>query len=80
MVKLKIVKKQMTIIDDAESTPGQSRLFDLFEAEVLQYLKKNPNAWLAVFKQLDTAFEIASIEYNNETDETLVMFKFKGDK
>ncbi len=52
----------MTIIDDAESTPGQSRLFDLFEAEVLQYLKKNPNAWLAVFKQLDTAFKIASIE------------------
>jgi len=52
----------------------------LFEAEVLQYLKKNPNAWLAVFKQLDTAFEIASIEYNNETDETIVMFKFKGDK
>ena len=45
MIKLKIVKKQMTIIDDAESTPGQSRLFDLFEAEVLQYLKKNPNDW-----------------------------------
>jgi hypothetical protein len=79
MIKLKIVKKQMTIIDDAESTPGQSRLFDLFE-EVLQYIQKNPNAWLAVFKQLDTAFEIASIEYNNETDETIVMFKFKGDK
>lgn len=68
----------MTIIDDAESTPGQSRLFDLFEAEVLQYLKKNPNACLAVFKQLDTAFKIASIEYNNETGETIVMFTFKG--
>lgn len=78
MIKLKIVKKQMTIIDDAESTPGQSRLFDLFETEVLKYLKKNPNAWLAVFKQLDTAFKIASIEYNNETDETIVMFTFKG--
>ena len=78
MIKLKIVKKQMTIIDDAESTPGQSRWFDLFEAEVLQYLKKNPNDWLAVFKQLDTAFKIASIEYNNETDETIVMFTFKG--
>lgn len=78
MIKLKIVKKQMTIIDDVESTPGQSRLFDLFEAEVLQYLKKNPNDWLAVFKQLDTAFKIASIEYNNETDETIVMFTFKG--
>lgn len=68
----------MTIIDDAESTPGKSRLFDLFEAEVLQYLKKNPNDWLAVFKQLDTAFKIAAIEYNNETDETIVMFTFKG--
>lgn len=68
----------MTIIDDAESTPGQSRLFDLFEAEVLQYLKKNTNAWLAVFKQLDTAFKIASIVHNNETDETIVMFTFKG--
>lgn len=68
----------MTIIDDAESTPGQSRLFDLFEAEVLQYLKKNPNDWLAVFKQLDTEFEIATIEYNNEIDETIVMFTFKG--
>ena len=78
MIKLKIVKKQMIIIDDAESTQGQSRLFDLFEAEVLQYLKKNPNDWLAVFKQLDTAFKIASIEYNNETDETIVMFTFKG--
>ncbi len=78
MIKLKIVKKKMTIIDDAESTPGQSRLFDLFEAEVLQYLKKNPNDWLAVFKQLDTEFEIATIEYNNEIDETIVMFTFKG--
>ena len=78
MIKLKIVKKQMTIIDDAESTPGQLRLFDLFEAEVLQYLKKNPNAWLAVFKQLDTAFKIASIVHNNEIDETIVMFTFKG--
>lgn len=78
MIKLKIVKNKMTIIDDAECTPGQSRLFDLFEAEVLQYLKKNPNDWLAEFKQLDTEFEIASIEYNNETDETIVMFKFKG--
>ena len=78
MIKLKIVKKKMTIIDDAESTPGQSRLFDLFEAEVLQYLKKNPNDWLDAFKQLDTEFEIASIEYNNETDETIVMFTFKG--
>lgn len=78
MIKLKIVKKQMTIIDDAESTPGQSRLFDLFEAEVLQYLKKNPNDWLDAFNQLDTEFEIASIEYNNETDETIVMFTFKG--
>lgn len=78
MIKLKIVKKQMTIIDEAESTPGQSRLFDLFEAEVLQYLKKNPNDWLDAFKQLDTEFEIASIEYNNETDETIVMFTFKG--
>ena len=68
----------MIIIDDAESTPGQSRLFDLFEAEVLQYLKKNPNDWLDTFKQLDTEFEIASIEYNNETDETIVMFTFKG--
>ena len=78
MIKLKIVKNKMTIIDDAESTPGQSRLFDLFEAEVLQYLKKNPNDWLDAFKQLDTEFEIASIEYNNETDETIVMFTFKG--
>lgn len=78
MIKLKIVKKKMIIIDDAESTPGQSRLFDLFEAEVLQYLKKNPNDWLDAFKQLDTEFEIASIEYNNETDETIVMFTFKG--
>ena len=78
MIKLKIVKNKMTIIDDAECTPGQSRLFDLFEAEVLQYLKKNPNDWLDEFKQLDTQFEIASIEYNNETDETIVMFKFKG--
>lgn len=78
MIKLKIVKKKMIIIDDAESTPGQSRLFDLFEAEVLQYLKKNPNDWLEAFKQLDTEFEIASIEYNNETDETIVMFTFKG--
>lgn len=78
MIKLKIVKKKMIIIDDAESTPGQSRLFDLFEAEVLQYLKKNPNDWLDTFKQLDTEFEIASIEYNNETDETIVMFTFKG--
>lgn len=78
MIKLKIVKKQMTIIDEAESTPGQSRLFDLFEAEVLQYLKKNPNDWLAVFKQLDTSFKIASIVHNNETGETIVMFTFKG--
>ena len=78
MIKLKIVKNKMTIIDDAECTPGQSRLFDLFEAEVLQYLKKNPNDWLDEFKQLDTEFEIAFIEYNNETDETIVMFKFKG--
>lgn len=44
----------------------------------LKYLKKNPNTWLAVFKQLDTAFKIASIEYNNETGETIVMFTFKG--
>lgn len=78
MIKLKIEKNKMTIIDDAECTPGQSRLYDLFEEEVLQYLKKNPNAWQAVFKQLDTAFEINSIKTDTKTDETLVMFIFKG--
>ena len=78
MIKLKIVDNKMTIIDDSECTPGQSRLFDLFEAEVLQYLKKNPNDWLAEFKQLDTAFEIVTIKHNDETNETLVMFKFNG--
>ena len=78
MIKLKIVDNKMTIIDDSECTPGQSRLFDLFEAKVLQYLKKNPNDWLAEFKQLDTAFEIVTIKHNDETNETLVMFKFNG--
>lgn len=78
MVKVKIEKNKIKIIDDAECTPGQSRQYDLFEAEVLQYLEKNPNAWLAVFNELDSAFEIDSMEYNRETDETLVRFKFKG--
>lgn len=78
MIKLKIVKKQMTIIDDAECTPGQSRLYSRFGEEVLKYIQKNPDAWQVVFKQLDTAFEIVSIKHNDETDETLVMFKFKG--
>ena len=80
MIKLKISKKTMTIIDDAESTPGQSRLFDLFEEQVLQYIKKNPEAWLAVFNTLDTAFKVKCIDYKAETDETFVMFEFKGDE
>lgn len=78
MIKLKIVKNKMTIIDDAECTPSQSRLYSRFGEEVLKYIQKNPDTWQTVFKQLNTAFEIASIKHNNETDETLVMFKFKG--
>lgn len=78
MVKVKIEKNKIKIIDDAECTPGQSRQYDLFENEVLKYLEKNTNAWLAVFNKLDSAFEIDSMEYNNETDETIVKFKFKG--
>jgi hypothetical protein len=80
MIKLKIVKNKMTIIDDAECTPGQSRLYSRFGEEVLQYIQKNPDAWQAVFNKLDSAFAVKSIKTDPKTDETLVMFTFKGDK
>ena len=59
MIKLKIVKNKMTIIDDAECTPGQSRLYSRFGEEVLQYIQKNPDAWQAVFNKLDSAYHEA---------------------
>ena len=80
MIKLKIVKNKMTIIDDAECTPGQSRLYSRFGEEVLQYIQNNPDAWQAVFNKLDSAFVVKSIKTDPKTDETLVMFTFKGDK
>ena len=78
MVKVKISKKKAKIIDDAESTPGQSRLFDMFEEQVFPYIKKNPEEWYAEFKKLKTSFEVKCIEYNGDKDETIVMFGFNG--
>ena len=80
MVKVKISKKKATIIDDAESTPGQSRQYDLFEFQVMPIFKeKNIDCWVSNFKQLDSDFYVECVEYNADKDETLIKFKHNGE-
>lgn len=67
MVKLQINKYKAKIIDDAESTPGQSRQYDMFEAQVMPIFKPRPNCdflaqWKSDFEKLDTDFQIDTIE------------------
>lgn len=56
MVKVKIEKNKAKIIDDAESTPGQSRQFDLFEETVLDSLQSEN--WKENFNKLKTVFKL----------------------
>ena len=80
MVKVKISKKKATIIDDAESTPGQSRQYDLFEFQVMPIFKeKNVDSWLSNFNNLDSDFYVECVEYNADKDETLIKFKHNGE-
>ena len=80
MVKVKISKKEAKIIDDSESTPGQSRQFDLFEDQVMPIFKeKNIGNWMSKFNELNSDFYIQLIEYDIDTDETIVKFRMNGD-
>lgn len=56
MVKVKIKNNKSNIIDDAESTPGQSRQYDLFEEEVLPVLQSKN--WKEEFSKLNTRFKL----------------------
>lgn len=78
MVKVKIIQNKARIIDDAESTPGQSRQFDLFELQVMPIFKENNlNMWRTNFNKLDSDFYIASTNVTN--NETLIIFKMNGE-
>ena len=78
MVKVKITKDKARIIDDAESTPGQSRQFDLFEFQVMPIFKeKNIDLWRTNFNKLDSDFYVASTNVTN--DETIIIFKMNGE-
>jgi hypothetical protein len=78
MVKVKITKNKARIIDDAESTPGQSRQFDLFEFQVMPIFKeKNLDLWRTNFNKLDSDFYVASTNVTN--DETIIIFKMNGE-
>lgn len=78
MVKVKITKNKARIIDDAESTPGQSRQFDLFEFQVMPIFKeKNLDLWRTNFNKLDSDFYVASTIVTN--DETIIIFKMNGE-
>ena len=80
MVKVKISKKKATILDDAESTPGQSRQYDLFEFQVMPIFKeKNVDSWLSNFNKLDSDFYVECVEYNADKDVTLIKFKHNGE-
>lgn len=78
MVKVKLTKNKARIIDDAESTPGQSRQFDLFEFQVMPIFKeKNIDLWRTNFNKLDSDFYVASTNVTN--DETIIIFKMNGE-
>lgn len=78
MVKVKITKNKARIIDDAESTPGQSRQFDLFEFQVMPIFKeKNIDLWRTNFNKLDSDFYVANTNVTN--DETIIIFKMNGE-
>lgn len=78
MVKVKIIQNKARIIDDAESTPGQSRQFDLFELQVMTIFKENNlDMWRTNFNKLDSDFYIASTNVTN--NETLIIFKMNGE-
>ena len=78
MVKVKITQNKARIIDDAESTPGQSRQFDLFEYQVMPIFKeKNLDLWRTNFNKLDSDFYVASTDVTK--DETLIIFKMNGE-
>lgn len=78
MVKVKITKNKARIVDDAESTPGQSRQFDLFEFQVMPIFKeKNLDLWRTNFNKLDSDFYVASTNVTN--DETIIIFKMNGE-
>ena len=78
MVKVKITKNKARIIDDAESTPGQSRQFDLFEFQVMPIFKeKNLDLWRTNFNKLDSDFYVAST--NVTKDVTIIIFKMNGE-
>ena len=78
MVKVKITKNKARIVDDAESTPGQSRQFDLFEFQVMPIFKeKNLDLWRTNFNKLDSDFYVASTIVTN--DETIIIFKMNGE-
>lgn len=78
MVKVKITQNKAIIIDDAESTPGQSRQFDLFELQVMPIFKENNlDIWRTNFNKLDSYFYIASTNVTN--NETLIIFKMNGE-
>lgn len=77
MIKVKIVKNKAKIIDDSESTPGQSRQYDLFEFQVMPIFKeKNLDLWRTNFNELDSDFYIQRVE--NKDNETLITFNFKS--
>ena len=78
MVKVKIIQNKARIIDDAESTPGQSRQFDLFELQVMPIFKENNlDMWRTNFNKLDSDFYIARLDVTK--DETLIIFKMNGE-
>lgn len=78
MVKVKLTKNKARIIDDAKSTPGQSRQFDLFEFQVMPIFKeKNLDLWRTNFNKLDSDFYVASTNVTN--DETIIIFKMNGE-
>lgn len=78
MVKVKITQNKARIIDDSESTPGQSRQFDLFDVQVMPIFKeKNLDMWRTNFNKLDSDFYVASINVTN--NETNIIFKMNGE-
>ena len=78
MVKVKIIQNKAIIIDDAESTPGQSRQFDLFELQVMPIFKENNlDMWRTNFIKLDSDFYIARLDVTK--DETIIIFKMNGE-
>lgn len=78
MVKVKITQNKARIIDDSESTPGQSRQFDLFDVQVMPIFKeKNLDMWRTNFNKLDSDFYIASLDVTK--DETNIIFKMNGE-